>query len=165
MNRLLIMMLCSLLLAGCATTPPGGTPQPQATKDSEILSTDGTRRFNCYSITALSLTADLLTIDCRNPKGMANETLRIAADSPVAIGSVLNLIALKLQHNQLPNDAPGLLDTLSETKDLINLKFKDSQVEVMVLELLFAEENPYHLLALKSRIETLGDSGVQGLLE
>lgn len=69
-----------------------------------------------------------------------------------------------MQDNRLPQ-AAGLLDTLSESRDMIKLKFSNNKVDVMVLALRFAEENPYHLLEWQSRMVTLGESAIPSIVE
>lgn len=174
MKNLLVIALWIMLqlMAGCATLPDAnksGATNEVTTEPAQLSAVAGEvssqgPRFSCYSIQSLDLTAERLIIDCHNPKGVPDVAVHIDAASPIVISAVLDIVNVKMQFNRFPDGSAGLLDTLSETRDLINLNFKDKKVSVLVLVFLFDATDPYRLLQLTASYVTVGDDGVLGAL-
>ncbi len=163
MRRALVLFYISLasLLAGCTTAPAGSTRAETESYSSEAESLNQAQQaMHCYSVRSLSLSADRLRIKCRNPKGVESGYIDVAAESPVPISTVLDLVAIKMRYNQLPDESPDLVDTINETRDLMSLKFSDNRVTVMVLDFIFDEQSANSLQEINARFEVLGEKPI-----
>ncbi|MDH5784064.1 MAG: hypothetical protein OEZ16_00475 [Chromatiales bacterium] len=160
-----LVLVALLILNGCASTVENrsGSSEVQGEAEASAETAQQEGKLSCYSVRSVRLSESLLTLDCRNPKGSANVVVDIDTHGPLGVSAILQMVALKMRYNTLPDESQGLLDTLSEANKLIQLKFDSHAVQVMVLEMKFDEQNSKRLLELNSRMVTLKPDNGSGI--